>query len=112
MAHAPGPWSSWKPGSLHSESRNFLPGMSTNALQLELLQRPSLGDVIPGTGGLRKTRVALRGRGKRGGARIIYFWHPQTARLLMLYAYSKNEREDLTHAQREALRKIVETEYL
>lgn len=82
-----------------------------HALQLELLQTPDLGNVIPGTGGLRKARVALRGRGKRGGARVIYFWHARTARMLMLYAYSKNEREDLTHAQREALRKIVETEY-
>jgi len=81
------------------------------ALQLELVQRPTAGSVIPGAGGLRKLRWALAGRGKRGGARVIYFWHPESARILMLFAYSKNEREDLTIAQRQVLRRIVESEY-
>jgi hypothetical protein len=81
------------------------------ALQLELVQRPTAGSVIPGTGGLRKLRWAVAGRGKRGGSRVIYFWHPESARILMLFAYSKNEREDLTAVQRQALRRIVESEY-
>jgi len=81
------------------------------ALQLELVQRPTAGSVIPGSGGLRKLRWAVAGRGKRGGARVIYFWHPDSARILMLFAYAKNEREDLTVAQRQALRRIVESEY-
>jgi hypothetical protein len=81
------------------------------ALQFELVQRPTAGSVIPGSGGLRKLRWAVAGRGKRGGARVIYFWHPESARILMLFAYAKNEREDLTIAQRQALRKIVESEY-
>ena len=81
------------------------------ALQLELVQRPTVGNVIPGTGGLRKLRWAIAGRGKRGGARVIYFWHPESARILMLFAYPKNELEDLTLAQRQALRRIVESEY-
>ena len=81
------------------------------ALQLELVQRPTAGSVIPGSGGLRKLRWAVAGRGKRGGARVIYFWHPESARILMLFAYAKNEGEDLMIAQRQALRKIVESEY-
>jgi mRNA-degrading endonuclease RelE of RelBE toxin-antitoxin system len=81
------------------------------ALQLELLARPDSGSVIPGTGGLRKLRWALSGRGKRGGARVIYFWHRASGRVLMLFVYPKNERSDLTAAQRQALRQIVETEY-
>jgi hypothetical protein len=81
------------------------------ALQLELVQRPTAGSVIPGAGGLRKLRWAMAGRGKRGGARVIYFWHPESARILMLFVYSKNEREDLTAAQRQALRRTVESEY-
>lgn len=82
-----------------------------SSLQLELLRRPAAGAVIPGSGGLRKLRWGMTGRGKRGGARIIYYWHAPSSRLLMLFAYPKNERTDLTAAQREALRKIVESEY-
>ena len=81
------------------------------ALQLELAQRPTAGNVIPGSGGLRKLRWAVAGRGKRGGARVIYFWHPESARILMLFVYPKNELEDLTLSQRQALRRIVESEY-
>jgi hypothetical protein len=81
------------------------------ALQLELVERPSSGDVIPGTGGIRKLRWAASGRGKRGGARIIYYWHAASERIVMLFAYAKNESHDLTAAQRQALRKIIEAEY-
>jgi hypothetical protein len=81
------------------------------ALQLELVQRPTAGSVIPGTGGLRKLRWALAGRGKRGGARVIYFFHAETEKILMLFAYAKNEKDDLTFVERQALRKIVESEY-
>jgi hypothetical protein len=80
-------------------------------LQLELVQRPTLGNVIPGTGGLRKLRWRAAGRGKRGGARVIYFWHASSETILMLFVYPKNERSDLTAAEREALRRLVEKEY-
>ena len=80
-------------------------------LQLDLVRAPEAGRVIPGTGGLRKLRWGASGRGKRGGARIIYFWHPKSQCALMLFAYPKNERSDLTPAQKRALRKVVETEY-
>ena len=80
-------------------------------LQLDLVRAPEAGRVIPGTGGLRKLRWGASGRGKRGGARVVYFWHPKSQCVLMLFAYSKNERSDLTPAQRRALRKVVETEY-
>lgn len=81
------------------------------ALQIHLVRRPTAGDVIPGTGGLRKVRWGTQGRGKRGGCRVIYFWHPASNRLLMLFAFSKNERADLSAAQKKLLRQIVETEY-
>ncbi len=80
-------------------------------LQLELVRRPEAGKVIPGTGGLRKFRWAVSGRGKRGGARIIYFWHRTSQQLLMLFAFAKNERDDLTFDQRRVLGRIVEMEY-
>ena len=81
------------------------------ALQLELIRRPEAGPIIPGSGGLRKIRWSMSGRGKRGGARVIYFWHARSATLLMLFAFAKNERDDLTPRQLEALRRIVETDY-
>lgn len=80
-------------------------------LQLELIRNPEAGRVIPGTGGLRKLRWGASGRGKRGGARVMYFWHAKSEHLLMLFVFPKNERSDLTAAQRRALRAIVETEY-
>jgi hypothetical protein len=80
-------------------------------LQQALVAHPDAGRLIRGTGGLRKLRWAAKGRGKRGGARIVYYWHAPGDRLLMLLAYAKGEQDDLTPRQRAVLRKIVETEY-
>jgi hypothetical protein len=80
-------------------------------LQSELAGRPDAGVLIPGTGGLRKLRFGMAGRGKRGGVRTIYFWAQGPSTILLLYIFAKNERDDLSAAQRAALRKIVEAEY-
>lgn len=79
--------------------------------QIIMVNNPGLGDVIKGSGGLHKIRWMLTGRGKRGGARIIYYWAVADDRLLMLFMYPKNERADLTPAQVSTLRRIVEKEY-
>ena len=76
-------------------------------LQWTLLVAPDAGDVIPGSGGLRKLRVALPGRGKRGGARLIYYWDKPRDQLFLLFPYPKNERADLTRAQLKVLRGLV-----
>jgi hypothetical protein len=76
-------------------------------LQLHLIHNPDQGDLIKGSGGLRKLRWAGSGRGKRGGIRIIYYlWHADTA--FMLTAYPKNHQTDLTPAQLKILRKLLE----
>lgn len=80
-------------------------------LQTELVKRPDAGVVIPGSGGLRKIRWYSHGHGKRGGARIIYYWAVSKEQLLLLLIYPKNVQDDLTSAQLKALRQIVETEY-
>jgi mRNA-degrading endonuclease RelE of RelBE toxin-antitoxin system len=80
-------------------------------LQLALVARPDAGAVISGTGGLRKLRWTLPGRGKRGAIRLIYFWHPTTERILLLFVHKKNERSDLTPDQKKRLRDIVAAEY-
>jgi hypothetical protein len=81
------------------------------SLQMELVRQPTVGKVIPGAGGIRKLRWRALGHGKRGGARVIYFWHAASETILMLFAYPKKEQEDLTPAQRKALRLVVEREY-
>jgi len=76
-------------------------------LQAALVQKPDQGDLIAGSGGLRKVRWKLPGKGKRGGVRIIYYWMRADEQLWMLYAYAKSRQDDLTPAQRVTLRAIV-----
>lgn len=80
-------------------------------LQTALVNRPNAGAVIVGSGGLRKLRWATKGKGKRGGSRVIYYWAVTQGQLLMLFIYSKSEREDLSREQLKTLRNIVEEEY-
>ena len=80
-------------------------------LQLELLNRPDAGPVIRGSGGLRKVRWAAKGRGKRGGSRVIYYWAVSQEQLPMLLIYPKNIQDNLSRDQTRALRNIIEAEY-
>ena len=89
----------------------LLPDEEYRELQAILIDRPDAGSVIPGSGGLRKIRWSASGHGKRGGARIIYYWATTQERILMLFIYAKNESEDLTPGQIKILRQIVEEEY-
>ncbi|MCL6706414.1 type II toxin-antitoxin system RelE/ParE family toxin [Pseudomonas sp. R2.Fl] len=61
-----------------------------------LAANPLAGDEIPGTGGVRKVRVPAKGKGKRGGARVIYYWYSENAPLYALLVYTKNRKTDLT----------------
>jgi mRNA-degrading endonuclease RelE of RelBE toxin-antitoxin system len=81
------------------------------SLQLALVLRPEQGAVIRGSGGLRKLRWALPGRGKRGGARVIYYWDRQTETFYMLFIYLKTEQGDLTPEQVRILGKLVRKEF-
>lgn len=75
---------------------------------VELLARdPECGEVMQGTGGVRKIRVALAGRGKSGGARVIYYFHSDRLPVLALTVFAKNERANLTPAQRNAMASVV-----
>ena len=80
-------------------------------LQAALVGKPTLGPLIRGSGGLRKVRWALPGKGKRGGVRVIYYWAAREEQLFMLLMYSKSERDDLTPSQLRLLRKLVEEQY-
>ena len=78
------------------------------ALQNVLIERPESGPLIPGAGGLRKLRWALIGRGKRGGARVIYYWRGAVDRVYLVFAYAKNEQENLTPDQARQLARLLE----
>ena len=88
-----------RPFTVRWQSR--LDDESLRALQTELLADPGKGDPIPGCGILRKLRFADRGRGKgkRGGVRVIYLHTPDAGRIDLLAVYGKDEREDLTKEQ-------------
>jgi mRNA-degrading endonuclease RelE of RelBE toxin-antitoxin system len=81
-------------------------------LQAALLANPELGDLIRGTGGLRKARWSAKGRGKRGGVRVIYYWVTKRRQVLMLLVYPKSARDDLTPGERMLLAKLVEQELI
>jgi hypothetical protein len=68
---------------------------------------PEAGNVIPETGGVRKLRWSLSGRGKRGGARVIYYYHSERLPVFLLAAYAKGERANLSKAERNAMKRLV-----
>lgn len=76
--------------------------------QEALVNRPDLGTIMRGSGGLRKVRWKLEGSGKSGGVRIIYYWVVNDDQLRMLYVYPKGKQENLTSDQLAALKAIVE----
>ena len=76
-------------------------------LQRMLVADPEAGVVIPGSGGLRKLRWAIPGKGKSGGLRIIYYWYVNEEIIYMLFVYKKSEQEDLTVKQIKILKEYA-----
>ncbi len=89
------------------ELRALLSDDNYRALQSALLLRPEAGAIIPGSGGLRKVRWGFTGTGKRGGVRVIYYWHRAEECIYMLLIYPKSRQEDLTQEQLRVSRKLV-----
>ena len=81
---------------------------SYKALQNFLLEHPLAGDVIQGTGGLRKIRWAFKGKGKRSGVRTIYLYLVEKSHIHLLTVYAKNEASDLTSNEKKILKALVE----
>ena len=77
-------------------------------IQLYLCQFPERGAIIPDSSGIRKLRWASSGRGKRGGARVIYYFAVSKERILLLDIYAKNEKEDLTYKELKYLKNIMQ----
>ncbi len=92
--------------------QDYLTDESFRVFQQVLMENPEAGDVIEGTGGLRKIRFAdeKRGKGKRGGLRVIYYWWLSGGQFWLLTIYNKDEMDDLTAAQRKILKELLKQE--
>jgi mRNA-degrading endonuclease RelE of RelBE toxin-antitoxin system len=91
---------------------NYLDDERYRALQNALAMSPDLGDLMPGTGGFRKLRWAdsRRGKGRRGGLRVIYFWLDDRSQIWLMTIYDKNEAADLTPSQKKILKAAIDAE--
>jgi len=92
--------------------QDYLDDEQFRGLQNALLQRPEVGDVIEGTGGLRKVRHGdpRRGKGKRGGLRVIYFWWGAGSQFWLFTLYDKDQMDDLSAKERRALKDMLKRE--
>lgn len=90
----------WKSMGLGEQELSELQGI--------ILLDPQAGSVIQGTGGLRKLRFAFEGRGKRGSARVCYVDFVVKETVYLITAYSKSEKDNLTKAERNNIRKLIE----
>lgn len=77
-------------------------------LQVYMALNPDCGDLIQESGGLRKVRWGSRGKGKRGGVRVIYFYHSHCFEIRMLLIYQKGIKDDMTAQEKTVLRKLIE----
>jgi hypothetical protein len=98
----------WLP-TFERTARGLLTEADRRRLEMALVKDPEVGDLIPGTGGFRKMRWAARGKGKSGGARVIYFYVARRATIYVVLAYGKGVRADLTDAERTELKKMAES---
>ncbi len=91
---------------------DYLDDEAYRHLQQELMADPEAGDVIEGTGGLRKLRRPdpRRGKGKRGGLRVIYYWWLGGEQFWLFTVYDKDEADDLTAQQRKSLKELLKRE--
>lgn len=93
--------------SYERSARGLLGEDEQRWIEQTLVDDPAAGATIPGTGGVRKLRVALPGGGKSGGARVIYFYRGAKGRIYLLLAYAKSERDSISQAEKNAMKLLT-----
>lgn len=88
-------------------ARRLLSESERAELVAYLATNPEAGKVIPGTGGARKVRWAISGKGKSGGARTIHYYHSDSIPVFLLDIYAKNEKANLSEADKRALKRLL-----
>ena len=103
-----------KPGTTVVETRSFvtrakevLSADERQRLIGEIARVPDAGTILAGTGGVRKLRFGTRGRGKSGSVRVIYYYHDASMPIFLLTVFAKNEKANLSQAERNAIKKLV-----
>ena len=90
------------------QAEKFLTGTERQDIVSYLAAHPKSGDLIEGTGGIRKLRWGRGGRGKSGGVRVIYYYHSELMPLYLLTLFAKNEQANLSRAERNGLAKLMD----
>lgn len=92
--------------------KDYLSDELFHGFQQELMRNPQAGDVIEGTGGLRKVRFVdeRRDKGKRGGLRVIYYWWSGGTQFWLFTLYGKHEQDDLAPHHKTALKHLLDRE--
>ena len=94
------------PGFLR-DAAAVLSDQETTEVVSFLAANPEAGDIMPETGGARKLRWRAPGRGKRGGSRVIYYYHDASIPLFLLNVFAKNEKANLTKAERKEMKGLL-----
>ena len=89
------------------DAKVLMPESERSELVAFVAANPEAGDVISQAGGVRKLRWSLPDRGKRGGARVVYYYHSERLPVFLLAAYAKNEKANLSMAERNAMKRLV-----
>lgn len=93
--------------SYEQSSKGLLTDADERVMEALLADNPTVGAVVAATGGVRKVRLPLQGRGKRGGARVIYFYRAAVGRIYLILVYPKNEKDNLNAAEKQEMRRLT-----
>jgi hypothetical protein len=94
-------------GEFLKHAKSLIPDLERAELVAFIGANPEAGEVMPETGGVRKIRWALEGMGKRGGVRVIYYFHSKRLPVFLLSVYAKNRKANLSSAERKAMKRLV-----